>query len=210
LVQATRTVTLTPLTASEALGHGAEGLAAFGRAALTCIAADMAAAEEEAELRLDRLQELESELSTQVYGELAGVVHEGSAQVASTEERALLAACRLVGDAARCGVVEPARGARPACGDHPGVGIAHPGGRTRDRLVAPRRRAAAGERCGGRAAPGPAAPPAGPLRNDRSASRHAHARRSFRGSHARASGACLLPTAPCTAARRPRPAALRP
>jgi ATP-binding cassette subfamily C protein len=116
-VLATRTVTLTPLTASEALGHGAEGLASFGRAALACIAADMAAAEEEAELRLDRLQELESELSTQVYGELAGVVHEGTAQVAATEERALLAACRLVGAAALCDVVEPPRGALVAARD---------------------------------------------------------------------------------------------
>jgi hypothetical protein len=101
LVLAMRTVALTPATASEALGHGTEGLAAFGRAALACIAADMAAAEDESELRLDRLQELDSQLSTQVYGELAGVVQEGAAQVAATEERALLAACRLVGAAAR-------------------------------------------------------------------------------------------------------------
>ena len=110
-VQTTGTVALTPVTATEALGRGLEGLATFGRAALGRIATDMAAAAEESELRLDRLQELESELSTQVYGELAGVVHEGSAQVAATEERALLAACLLVGDAARCQVVEPARGA---------------------------------------------------------------------------------------------------
>ena len=117
LVLATRTVALTPATASEALGHGTEGLAAFGRAALACIAADMAAAEEESELRLDRLQELDSQLSTQVYGELAGVVQEGAAQVAATEERALLAACRLVGAAARCDVVEPPRGALLAARD---------------------------------------------------------------------------------------------
>ena len=117
LVLATRTVALTPATASEALGHGAEGLAAFGRAALACIAADMAAAGRSQSCGSTGFRSWTSELSTQVYGELAGVVHEGTAQVAATEERALLAACRLVGAAARCDVVEPPRGALLAARD---------------------------------------------------------------------------------------------
>ena len=108
---------LTPVTAAEALGRGREGLATFGRAVLARIAADMAGAEQAAERRLDRLQELDAELSMQVYGELAGVVLEGTAQVAATGEGALLAACRLVGDATRCEVVVPARGALLAARD---------------------------------------------------------------------------------------------
>ena len=62
--------------------------------------------------------------------------------------------------------------------------------------MASRRRAAPGDRCRGRAPGGARVAPAGPLRAGRSAGRHAQSRRSFRRRHARAAGACVLPTAP--------------
>ena len=214
-VQATRTVTLTPSTASEALGHGAEGLAAFGRAVLACIAADMAAAEEEAELRLDRLQELDVRAEhaglrrarrRRARGQRAGRGDGGARAARRLPSRRRRGALR----GGRAGSRRAARGARPAGGD-----------RRRRRDCAPGR--SHSRATGGAATPGRCwrPPPrtggpwrccrAGPAATRWSIRRPARARASTvpSAAHARAAGARVLPTAPRTAARRPRPAALR-
>ncbi len=111
-VQSTEFTSLTPVTGREALEHGADGLATFGRAVLSRIAVDVAVAEEESERRLDRREQQDAELSTEVYSELADIVRDRGAQaVATSGGDALLAACRLVGTAAGFEVTKPARGA---------------------------------------------------------------------------------------------------
>ena len=100
------------MTGREALEHGADGLATFGRAVLSRIAVDVAVAQEESERRLDRREQQDAELSIEVYSELADIVRDRGAQpVATSGGDPLLAACRLVGTAAGFEVTKPARGA---------------------------------------------------------------------------------------------------
>ena len=214
-VQSTEFTSLTPVTGREALEHGADGLATFGRAVLSRIAVDVAVAREESERRLDRREQQDAELSTEVYSELADIVRDRGAQaVATSGGDALLAACRLVGAAAGFEVTKPARGAVLAARE-PLAAIAQASDlRTRDVAL---------ETDWWRRDSGPlvatvevdgrpvALLPRGPGRYDLVDPEHRRARpgRSCRRSDARSAGARVLPSAAGATTARPGDGTLR-